>query len=168
MPIKTLPFFITLFLGACVNASDTPSKDTPSQTSKAPYISTIASSPDFNHASAYPYRAVFGKSVLHIAIADTPSQHEQGLMNVVLPKNAGMLFVFEAPQHTCFWMKNTPTPLSIAFLDDDFKILQINDMQPFSETLHCTKQAARYAIEARQGWYDKHHVGIGDVVTIMR
>ena len=28
----------------------------------------------------------------------------------------GMIFVFDRDDHLTFWMKNTPTPLSIAFL----------------------------------------------------
>ena len=39
--------------------------------------------------------------------------------------NAGMLFVFRHTARPCFWMKNTPIPLSIAFLADDGRIVDI-------------------------------------------
>src|SRR5690554_5425657 len=51
-------------------------------------------------------------------IAATPASLKRGLMfRESLPPNHGMLFVFNKPQIQCFWMKNTPLPLSIAFID---------------------------------------------------
>ena len=67
--------------------------------------------------------------------------------------NHGMLFVFDDKAQQCFWMRNTPLPLSIAFIDEDGTILQIDDMAPKSEALHCSQRPVRYALEMEQGWF---------------
>jgi len=45
-----------------------------------------------------------------------------------------MLFVFEQEQILAFWMKNTLIPLSIAYIDVEGRIVDIQDMQPLDET----------------------------------
>jgi len=87
-------------------------------------------------------------------LAVTERQRETGLMHRrSMPPHAGMLFVFERPQAYCFWMKNTLIPLSIAFLDDAGRIVNIARMQPQSEQSHCASQPVRYALEMNQGWF---------------
>ena len=47
----------------------------------------------------------------------------------------GMLFDFQTPQPVAFWMKNTPLPLDMLFIDATGTIVQIAaDTVPFSET----------------------------------
>src|SRR3990172_6030159 len=67
--------------------------------------------------------------LLEVEIADTPETRARGLMfRPKLRDNAGMLFVFEDEQRWGFWMKNTLIPLSIAFIDRYWKIVDIQDM----------------------------------------
>ena len=47
-----------------------------------------------------------------------------------LPTNHGMLFVFDSKSTHCMWMRNTLMPLSVAFIDDEGYIINIEDMQP--------------------------------------
>lgn len=52
-------------------------------------------------------------------VADTQSAREQGLQNIIwLPKNSGMLFVFDRPGQYCFWNKNTLRSLKLIFMRD--------------------------------------------------
>lgn len=51
------------------------------------------------------------------------------------------------------WMKNTPLPLSVAFLDEAGRIINIEEMMPLTEESHCAAKAARYALEMNQGWF---------------
>lgn len=89
-------------------------------------------------------------------VAQSPGERQIGLMyRRSMPSNDGMLFVFEDAQVHCFWMKNTLLPLSIAFLADDGRIVNIEDMAPNTEESHCPKQKVRYALEMNQGWFAK-------------
>lgn len=100
-------------------------------------------------------------------IAETPAQRTRGLMGrASLPPNHGMLFVFEQSDRQCFWMKNTPLPLSIAFIDDAGRIVNVADMQPLSEQTHCSSTPVRFALEMEQGWFQKRGVLVGDAVTL--
>jgi uncharacterized membrane protein (UPF0127 family) len=98
-------------------------------------------------------------------VADTPALRTRGLMGrQSLPTNHGMLFVFEQPQQQCFWMRNTPLPLTIAFLDDEGRISSMADMQPFSEATHCSQVPVRYALEMEQGWFAKRGIQPGEII----
>ena len=77
-----------------------------------------------------------------------------GLMNrKAMPPQRGMLFVFPEKNTHCMWMRNTFLPLSVAFLDEEGRIINIEDMQPQTEDNHCAKVPARYALEMNLGWF---------------
>lgn len=102
---------------------------------------------------------------LTVEVASTPQTRETGLMNrFSLPKDHGMLFVFEGAEPRAFWMKNTYIPLSIAFVDSAGRILNIEDMRPRDESTHWSQGAAMYAIEVRQGWFAEKGIQPGDAV----
>lgn len=79
-----------------------------------------------------------------------------------LPEDAGMLFIFPRDERQDFWMKSTLIPLSIAFLDPDGKILQIEDMKPHDETNTTSNSKVRFAVEVNKGWFQKNGIGVGD------
>ena len=55
-----------------------------------------------------------------VEIADDPTERAEGLMyRETMADNAGMLFLYPAPQQVQFWMKNTPMSLDIVFVRDD-------------------------------------------------
>ncbi len=98
-------------------------------------------------------------------VAATPSERETGLMNrFSLRQDSGMLFVFEQPETLSFWMKNTYIPLSIAFIDANGSILNIEDMAPQTESTHWSKGPALFALEMRKGWFAERGVTAGDRV----
>ena len=98
-------------------------------------------------------------------LADTPKAREVGLMNrTSMPTNSGMLFVFEQKAGHCFWMNNTKIPLSIAFITDDGKIVNIEEMQAETTSNHCPKVAVRYALEMNKQWFAERVIVPGTVI----
>ena len=98
-------------------------------------------------------------------IADTDESRQFGFMErEKIPDGTGMLFVFDRDQVLSFWMKNTPHPLSIAYIDSRGKIRNIYDMTPFSLTSVVSTVSVRYALEVPQGWFEKVGVKVGDSV----
>lgn len=98
-------------------------------------------------------------------LAVTDEQRQRGFMERrSIPDGTGMLFVFENDQILHFWMKNTPHPLSIAYIDRDGTIRDIFDMTPFSLASVASTVSVRYALEVPQGWFAKAGVRAGDVV----
>jgi uncharacterized protein len=103
-----------------------------------------------------------GMHVVHAEVARTPLQTQTGMMfRREMAQNEGMLFVFDSPARRCFWMKNTILPLSIAFIADDGRIVNLADMQPQSEASHCAAEPVRYALEMNQGWFAKRGIKPG-------
>lgn len=94
-----------------------------------------------------------GDRVIRAEIASTPEERQRGLMfRERLAADAGMLFVFSSDQGAaCLWMKNTTVALSAAFLDSAGGVLNIVDMQPHSEKVHCATGRARFVLEVNRG-----------------
>jgi uncharacterized membrane protein (UPF0127 family) len=96
-------------------------------------------------------------------IADEVAEHETGLMErTALAEDAGMLFVFPGERRRSFWMKNTLIPLSIAYIDGDGGIVDIQDMQPLDESTYPSAAPAQYALEVNQGFFEERGVQVGD------
>ena len=99
-------------------------------------------------------------------VAQSFGERQTGLMyRQQMPAHEGMLFVFEQPARQCFWMKNTPLPLTAAFVADDGTIVNLADMQPLSEQSHCSAQPVRYVLEMNQGWFAQKKIGAGAKLT---
>lgn len=104
---------------------------------------------------------------LNVKLAYTGQQQARGLMNITsLPDNEGMLFCYPEEKLLSFWMKKTPLPLSIAFIDANGRIIQIEKLQPHDETGVKTKAPAKWALEVNQDWFDNNNIKVGDVVDI--
>ena len=102
---------------------------------------------------------------LFIQLADNNSKREKGLMFCKsLSKNSGMLFKFPYAHHLRFWMKNTYIPLDIAFINDDGKILQIENMSPLSTRAVTSSYPCKYALEVNGGWFKKEYINVGDYI----
>ena len=103
-----------------------------------------------------------GMHNIRAELATTPEQRQMGLMfRKDLATHEGMLFIFEEPTPQCFWMRNTPTPLTIAFVNDDGSIVNLADMKPFDESSHCSAKPVRYVLEMNQGWFAKRGIKAG-------
>ncbi|MCE7506638.1 DUF192 domain-containing protein [Polynucleobacter sp. IMCC30063] len=102
---------------------------------------------------------------LQVEVAATPQARQTGLMyRTVMAQNAGMLFIFEQKAGHCFWMSNTKIPLSIAFIGDDSKIVNIEEMQADTTNNHCPKAPIRFALEMNQKWFAERALGPGTLI----
>jgi hypothetical protein len=103
-----------------------------------------------------------GMHLIRAEVADRDASRAMGLMHrTALAPNGGMLFVFDDDAVHCMWMKNTPLPLSVAFIDARGAIVNIADMQPHTEVSHCAARPARYALEMAQGWFAERGIRAG-------
>ena len=105
------------------------------------------------------------KVEVRVEIADNASERARGLMHrTALAENRGMLFVFRREEWLSFWMKDTLIPLSIAFMDSDGRIVDIQDMKPLDDDppSYVSARPARYALEVNQGFFEEHGVEVGD------
>jgi uncharacterized membrane protein (UPF0127 family) len=109
-----------------------------------------------------------GKTVsVRAEIAKTDEERERGFMERKnSPYGTGMLFVFERDQILSFWMKNTPPPLSIAYIESRGVIRDILDLTPFSLKSVTSSVSVRYALEVPQGWFSRAGISVGDALAL--
>ena len=99
---------------------------------------------------------------LTVEIAATPQAMARGLMfREHLPDDHGMLFIWPGDQVVGMWMKNTLIPLSVAFIDREYRVRNIADMEPHSRRVHPSDGPVRYALEVNLGWFERHGVHPG-------
>jgi uncharacterized membrane protein (UPF0127 family) len=108
-----------------------------------------------------------GTNSLAAQVAADGTSRELGLMSRTnLGSDEAMVFVFPQPRPVSFWMKDTPLPLSIAYVGPSGRIFELHDMKPFDETpIPSASSAIVYAIEVPQGWFLKHGVMAGEIVA---
>ena len=134
--------------------------------SMLPFASGMAA----EHASTFSKISLkIGKTAIQVELAKTESQRAKGLMfRTHLGVNSGMLFDFGAPAKVCMWMKNTYIPLSVAFIDQDGVIVNIENMEPLTIDSHCSNGLVRYALEMNHGWFVTRKISPGGKVKGFR
>jgi uncharacterized membrane protein (UPF0127 family) len=106
--------------------------------------------------------------ILYVEIADNDEKRSLGLMfRKYLPDSMGMLFIFDSSGIYPFWMKNTYIPLSIAFIDENYKIIDIFDLEPLDETPIFPLKKFKYALEVNRNWFKRNDIRVGDKVKFM-
>lgn len=99
-------------------------------------------------------------------VAATQEHRMVGLMHrKAMAPEKGMLFVFDAAARHCMWMRNTLLPLAVAFLDDQGRIVNVEEMKPQTDDNHCAAQPARYALEMNGGWFRKRGFAAGTPIA---
>jgi uncharacterized protein len=116
-----------------------------------------------------PSASRYGEVRVRVEVADDPAEQAKGLMDrTTLGENRGMLFVFPDEEVRAFWMKDTLIPLSIAFIDSQRRIIDIQDMKPLDDEPphYVSAEPAQYALEVNQGFFEKRGVKVGDRVEL--
>jgi len=98
-------------------------------------------------------------------VAATQDHRMLGLMHrKTMAPQRGMLFVFDIPARHCMWMRNTLLPLSVAFLNDQGMIINVEEMLPQTDDNHCAAKPARFALEMNAGWFRARGFGAGAAI----
>ena len=109
-----------------------------------------------------PVNLFAGMHHIEAELAATPDSRASGLMyRRSLPVQHGMLFVFPVAAKHCMWMRNTYLPLAVAFLDEQGAIINVEEMEPQTESSHCALKPARYALEMNAGWFKNRGLDAG-------
>ncbi|AFZ33769.1 protein of unknown function DUF192 [Stanieria cyanosphaera PCC 7437] len=108
--------------------------------------------------------------IIELEVAQTPEQQATGLMfRDSLPDNRGMLFSFDTPQVTSFWMKNVSISLDMIFLYQG-KVKAIAANVPPCTTNPCPvygpKTIIDQVIELRGGRAKELGLKVNDLVQI--
>jgi len=106
---------------------------------------------------------VFGSDTVRAEVANTAETRSRGLMyRDEIPDGTGMLFVFDREAERSFWMQNTYVALDVAFIDANFRIVDIQQMEPESTDIHDGARPAMFALEVRQGWFAERGITVGN------
>ena len=177
--ILTLLFASLLLLASCAGEQGSAPKGTTSATTAPATTAIVTTAPSGTTPATTVQAAGAGEpeatvTILNSAgervpvqveIANTPAKRERGLMErTALAEDAGMLFIFSQEQPLSFWMKNTLIPLSIAYIDAQGRIVDIQDMQPLDETPHPSATPAQYALEVNQGFFAQRGIEVGNAL----
>ncbi|HII71427.1 TPA: DUF192 domain-containing protein [Candidatus Woesearchaeota archaeon] len=106
-----------------------------------------------------------------VGVMDTPQLRMKGLMGrEPLAPREGMLFIFERPQQTDFWMKNVSFPIDIIWADGAGRILCIEKEAPPCDKEPCMTypclQKAKYVVELPAGFSDEYMIYVNDKINI--
>jgi len=103
-----------------------------------------------------------------VEIVATPEKRSFGLMyRKDLPESHGMLFLFPREQPLSFWMKNTPLPLDIIFINAAHTIVSIAaNTTPFSEEPLPSGPPAQFVLEVNAGFCQRHDITVGSRIEM--
>lgn len=115
-------------------------------------------------------KVFLGPKEIVAEVASKPVEIQTGMMHrTEMGENEGMLFVFGRPMRAAFYMRNTKIPLTCAYIDPEGVVLELHDMKPLDESsIEASSDQVQYVLEMRQGWFQKHGITVGTVVTTER
>jgi uncharacterized membrane protein (UPF0127 family) len=157
--------FITLLLAmalvtGCKNSQDAalppPSGEMPLPTHAQPKLPTI--------------KLYLGAEVLDAEQALTPREQQTGMMfRTNIQDTDAMIFVFPGPFQASFWMKNCPESISAAYIDPAGVIQEIHHLEKNNTNgVVAASSNIQYVLETSDGWFQRHHIGVGTEVRTER
>jgi len=108
--------------------------------------------------------------LIKVEFAQSKEEQTAGLSNRNLQtNNSFMVFIYNQPQRVSFWMKDTKKDLSIAFINADNRIIQIENLKAKSlKILNSKSSEVKYAFEVPKGFFSLNDIKIGDEVMIFK
>lgn len=121
----------------------------------------------------YEKRAVrYGRHKFRTDVADSFRKRMKGLMGrESLPKDAGMLFIFDAPGRHGFWMAGMKFSIDILWLDESARVVYIaRKAMPCRSMIGCKTitpdRDARYVLEFAAGTADRLGIKVGSRLVL--
>ncbi len=104
-----------------------------------------------------------------VELAKTEQEKEKGLMfRESLDKDKGMLFIYNTPEKSGFWMENTLIPLDIIWINKNNKIVHIVAAQPCKKDpceIYSPDEDALYVLEINANLSRELDIKEGDIVS---
>lgn len=117
-----------------------------------------------------PLNTIFiNDQAIQVSVADDQAERKQGLSGVTrLNRNEGKLFIFETSDYYGFWMKDMLFPIDILWIDEDLRIVHIEEnVLPSSfPASYNSAVPARFVLELNAFFVDTYKIQLGDRVTI--
>ena len=145
-----------------------------SSTPPAPPPLATAPTPPPEPTRAQPKLATIklfiGAETLETEQALNEVQEMTGMMyRTNIQDSDSMIFVLPVPQRASFWMKNCPESISAAYLTADGVIQEIHHLEKNdTNAVIAATDNIQYVLETSDGWFDRHHVTPGMVITTER
>jgi hypothetical protein len=108
-------------------------------------------------------------TVLQVEVMVKDEDRAMGLMfRPSLPKDRGMLFIFEQPDFHGIWMKNCRFPIDIVWLDQERKVVHLAESVPPCKAEPCPVYSplrrASYVVELNAGQAKREKVVLGAAI----
>lgn len=114
---------------------------------------------------------IIGNARILVDVADTPAERHRGLSGTQgLKPDTGMLFIFDQLDNQEMWMKDMRYSLDMLWLDDDQRVVHIEERLPPSSYPATVESPtpARYVVEVPSGFVAAHHIQEGTIATFSR
>lgn len=96
-------------------------------------------------------------------ISETPEKRSKGLMfREYLPKNQGMIFIYQDEQIRTYHMRDVKFPIDIAFVNGQGIIIDIQQMDLDPTKKYPSKKPAQFALEVNKNWFAENKIKEGD------
>jgi uncharacterized membrane protein (UPF0127 family) len=110
---------------------------------------------------------------LKLWVMDSTEKRREGMMFIEsrdIKDDEGMIFIFKEVQligeRSGFWMKNTPLPLDIVYIDKNFKVINVGAGKPYNEDSVTPRADYLYVVEVKGGLALKYGLTPGSVINI--
>jgi uncharacterized membrane protein (UPF0127 family) len=107
---------------------------------------------------------------INVTLAKTPDEHTKGLsIKNILKEHEGMLFIFDTPKESSFWMKDMKFPIDIMWIHPNTTIVHIEkNLQPCISFLFCASyspnQLSQHVLEVNAHYTTRNNITVGDEV----
>lgn len=113
------------------------------------------------------YKLNINNNLFKVAVADTDDLRYKGLSNTTrLGKNKGLLFIFNNSELVKMVMRGMNFPLDFIFIDDSYKITQINTLEANDKTGVISEKPCFMVLEVNKGICQTLNIKVGDKVEV--